>query len=225
MRMPTGTNHKEENDMLREGMTIREAAEMWVREFNAIPQGMIEKLMGLEPDNWHEVTAPAAGRRVYVFNLPDGCESQANFGEIVGYNEDEDTYTVEMDDGAVIVAEESNFEVETDDSLPMWGTMWSFGDSCDDHWMEDQGGVRIMSECGFRVFESDDFGYFFGIDGAGYSFYEAHWEPLYRARGLQWHDPKAEEERQMRNKGYHKGKLGSKECWMDSENKVIKEVG
>ena len=57
--------------MLRKGMTIREAAEEWVREFNAIPQDMIEKLRGLEPDRWHEVTAPAAGRPVYIYDLPD----------------------------------------------------------------------------------------------------------------------------------------------------------
>lgn len=210
--------------MLREGMTIREAAEMWVREFNAIPQDMIDKLMGLEPDNWHEVTKPTAGRRVYVFRHPEGCDSQENFGEIVGYNEDEDTYTVELDDGAMIEVEDGDFEVETDSSLPMWGTMWSFGDSCDDHWLEDKGGIRIMSDCGFRVYESDDYGYFFGIDGAGYSFYEEHWEPLYRARGLQWHDPKAEEERQMKLKGYHKGRLGAREYWMDTKNNAVKEV-
>ena len=37
------------------------------------------------------------------------------------------------------------------------------------------------------------FGYFFGIDGAGYSFYEEHWIPLYKARGLQWHKTEGEE--------------------------------
>ena len=34
--------------MRREGMTVREAAEEWVREFNAIPQSMIDKLMKLD---------------------------------------------------------------------------------------------------------------------------------------------------------------------------------
>lgn len=37
-----------------------------------------------------------------------------------------------------------------------------------------------MSQCGFRIFRSEEFGYFFGIDGAGYDFYEAHWIPLIR---------------------------------------------
>lgn len=45
-----------------------------------------------------------------------------------------------------------------------------------------------MADCGFRIYESDDFGgYIFGIDGAGYDFYDAHWIPLYKARGLRWH--------------------------------------
>ena len=45
-----------------------------------------------------------------------------------------------------------------------------------------------MIECGFVVCESIDYGYFFGIDGGGYDFYNAHWLPLYKARGLQWHE-------------------------------------
>lgn len=210
--------------MIRKGMTVREAAEMWVREFNAIDQGMIDKLMGLEPDAWHEVTKPAAGRGVFVFRLPVGCESTERSGEIVDYDEDEDAYTVRLDDDTEIRVDESEFEVSYDGSLPMWGTMWSFGDPCDNHWLEDMDGIRIMSECGFRVYESDEYGFFFGIDGAGYSFYEEHWIPLYRARGLEWHDPKAEKERQMQNKGYHRGKLGGKTVWLDNQNNVVEEA-
>ena len=78
--------------------------------------------------------------------------------------------------------------------LPMWGTLWQFGDSADDWWLEEGDGIRIMSECGFRIYEHEEFGYFFGIDGAGYDFYEAHWIPLYKARGLHWHDEEAMQE-------------------------------
>ena len=74
---------------------------------------------------------------------------------------------------------------DSEDVLPMWGTMWSFGD---DYWLEEQGGLRVMSQCGFRIYKSEEFGYFFGIDGVGYDFYEAHWMPLYEARGVKWHD-------------------------------------
>ena len=71
------------------------------------------------------------------------------------------------------------------DTLPMWGTMWSFGESIDEWWLEEN--LETMKECGFRIYESEDFGYVFGIDGAGYDFYESHWIPLYEARGLRWH--------------------------------------
>ena len=72
--------------------------------------------------------------------------------------------------------------------LPMWGTMWSFGDSADDYWLEEEDGLELMAECGFRIYEQEDFGYLFGIDGAGYSFMDEHWIPLYKARGLRWHE-------------------------------------
>ena len=73
-------------------------------------------------------------------------------------------------------------------ALPMWGTMWSFEDKADDYWLEEKGGLKLMSQCGFRIYRSEEFGYFFGLDGAGYDFYDAHWTPLYEARGMRWHD-------------------------------------
>ena len=72
----------------------------------------------------------------------------------------------------------------------MWGTMWSFDDNCDASWLENN--LQAMANCGFRIYESEDYGYIFGIDGAGYSFYDAHWIPLYKARGLKWHDNEEE---------------------------------
>ena len=75
----------------------------------------------------------------------------------------------------------------------MWGTMWSFGDSCDDWWLEEDNGIELMSQCGFRIYENEEFGYFFGIDGAGYDFYAEHWIQLYKARGLEWHETETEE--------------------------------
>lgn len=61
--------------MVREYNTINEAAHLWVGEFNAIQQGMIEKLMGMNPDDWTEITKPAAGDTVYVYDLPDEVDS------------------------------------------------------------------------------------------------------------------------------------------------------
>lgn len=180
--------------MARGYITINEAAHQWVSEFNAIPQGMIEKLMRADPEDWHEVTLPSGGDRVYVYNLPDEVDTLEHGGELQSYDEENDLWCVKLDDGTLVSVDEDDFDVEYDDGLPMWGTMWSFGDSADDWWLIEDCGIRLMSECGFRIFESEEFGYFFGIDGAGYDFYEAHWLPLYNKRGLQWHDAATDKE-------------------------------
>lgn len=206
--------------MLRQGLTIRQAAEEWVREFNAVPQGMIEKCIESDPDGWNEIEVPAAGNRVYVYDVPDGCSHD---GELMSCDEDSEAWTVALDSGEKIQTEADNFDVERAYTLPIWGTMWSFSDPCDVWWLEEQDGLRKMSECGFRIWESE-FGYWFGIDGAGYDFYEDHWVPLYKSRGMQWHDPAAEKEAEMLRRGYHKGRLGKDRVWLDQENKVVCEV-
>lgn len=79
---------------------------------------------------------------------------------------------------------------EFDDVFPMWGTMWTFGEPIDEEWLDGEylgSHLKEMAQCGFRIYESEDFGHVFGIDGAGYDFYEEHWIPLYDARGLKWH--------------------------------------
>lgn len=121
-------------------MTIREAAQSWVKEFNAIPQEVIVKLMNAG-DEIEEVTPM----------------TEEQLEEVEGF-------------------------------LPMWGTMWSFSEPMDDWWLEEKNGLEAMARCGFRIYRQEDYGYIFGIDGAGYDFYEDHWIPLYKERGIQWHD-------------------------------------
>ena len=164
--------------------TIREATAAWVREMNAISQGMILRLFQDDPDDWTEVTTPSKYDRVYVYENGD-------YGEITDI--EDDIYKIELDNGEVIECESDDFEINRDDYLPMWGTMWSFGDGCDDWWLEEKDGIKLMSECGFRIYKSEEFGYFFGIDGAGYDFYSEHWIPLYKARGLKWHKTEKED--------------------------------
>ncbi|MBR6713258.1 MAG: hypothetical protein IKI76_09735 [Selenomonadaceae bacterium] len=38
----------------------------------------------------------------------------------------------------------------------------------DDRWLREWGGLEIIFELGFRVYEHEDFDYFFEIDGASY---------------------------------------------------------
>lgn len=175
--------------MIQKGMTINGATQRWVAEFNSFPQDMISKLMDIDIDSWHEVTKPACGNRVTVITGDFIWED----GEIEAYDGETELYIISLDKGEQIQLDEDEFEVERDYGLPMWGTMWNFKDSCDVNWLEDEDGIRAMSECGFMIYEHDEWGYFFGINGAGYDFYEMHWIPLYKARKLQWHDPKTEE--------------------------------
>lgn len=172
--------------MAKRGTTILDAARQWVGQMNAISWDMFNKLMDHDIDSWREVTTPAYGDRVYVYEV----EGNKNTGEITGYDEETKLFHIELDDGAEVDVSAGDFEVDRYDTLPMWGTLWSFGDSADDYWLEELDGIELMSRCGFRIYEHEEYGYFFGIDGAGYDFYEAHWLPLYKQRGLRWHDPK-----------------------------------
>lgn len=160
--------------------SIYDAAHAFVSEMNAVPQSMIQTLMHSDVDSWSEVTAPSVGCRVFVY-------AEYADGEIIDTDEDGD-YIIRMDEGYTIDRTSDDFYVLRDELLPMWGTMWSFGDTLDDDWLEEDGGIQKMSDCGFRIYYHEEWGYFFGIDGAGYDFYEAHWLPLYKARGLRWHD-------------------------------------
>lgn len=179
--------------MIARGMTEKEAAYTWVQTFNAIPTSMIQKLMEVDPEGWMEQTYPAEGDRV-VFYLPPierkdrtiyrGAEQGGKIVSAV----DEERYIVRLDDGAEVFADEEDFADARYNRLPMWGAMWQFCDACDNDWIGTTDGLRTMSDCGFRIYEHDEWGWFFGIDGAGYDFFDEHWIPLYRKRGLRWHD-------------------------------------
>ena len=43
--------------MTIKGLTLREAAQEWVRGFNAISTQIIAKLWNAEPEDWQEVTS------------------------------------------------------------------------------------------------------------------------------------------------------------------------
>ena len=160
-------------------MTLFEASQHWVYGFNAIPTAMLARLMENNPDEWTEVTLPVIGDTVYVYDEDTNGTITAQV---------EDGYEILLENGTEITSTVDDFTLVQNDILPCWGTMWSFGESVDEYWLGNGAGLTALSECGFRVFYHEDFGYFFGIDGAGYDFYTEHWIPLYTARGLHWHN-------------------------------------
>lgn len=161
--------------------TIDDAVHAWVNEFSRFPTDMIAKLMSVdEGDEWREVTRCRVGDRISGYTIDDG--------EIIGISDD-GICTIRTDGGEIVTGDfNSDFDIERDDILPMWGWMWQFGDMLDDEWLEDEKNVQKMSQCGFRIYHHDEWGYFFGIDGAGFDFYAERWAPLYIARGLHWHE-------------------------------------
>ncbi len=169
--------------------TIREAAKMWVREdMTAIPLSVVEKLAEYSDYcDFSEITPVSTGCRAWSNDSQD-C------GEVVSIikKDDEEVIKIRLDDGKIVETSRDDLIREDYGSFPMWGTMWSFNDICDSEWLEDEENLKAIAECGFRIYESEDYGYVFGIDGAGYDFYEHHWIPLYKARGLMWHNASEE---------------------------------
>lgn len=164
--------------MLREKMAIRNATMEWVRGFNSIPQQLIIKAYGGDNiDDLIEITPITEGDMVW------SNEYQGEY-EIIKINQDEEMAIIKIDDEKKEV-DLYDITVERNDLLPMWGTMWTFGERIDEDWAREN--LQKMAKCGFRIYESDELGIFFGIDGAGYDFYESHWIPLYKARDLKWH--------------------------------------
>ena len=167
--------------------TIKEACQLWVeRDMNQVPMSVVEKLqMQSDYTDITEITPPFRGDCISIFS----GDYDGEHGEIVRHV-DGDEYTVQLDSDEYpdpVNVSSDEFDVERDDVLPMW----AFEDRCDINWLEDD--LQAVADCGFRIYESEDYEYLIGIDGAGYDFYEAHWIPLYKARGLHWHKENEED--------------------------------
>ncbi len=165
--------------MTNKKITIKEATQKWVGEFNAISQRLIEKAYG--GDNFEELqelTKVGVGDYVWNNDLQGEYEILSIDGERVILEDNGEKIEVNIDD---------IYNENRDGLLPMWGTMWTFETTLDSEWVLEN--LQTVSDLGFRIYEGcDDGEIYIGIDGAGYDFYEAHWIPLYKARGLQWHD-------------------------------------
>jgi hypothetical protein len=176
--------------------TIKDATIAWIETFNSIPMSVIEKVNEYDVthtgvDSIVEITPPSIGDHVCIYT----DEWAGEEGEIVGtkYDGEDDLYEIKRDnepDNPSIISKDC-FDVIDKDPFPMWGTMWALTDPTDIEWANGEylgPNLQEIADCGFRIYQSDDFGILLGIDGAGYDFYESHWIPLYKARGLHWHE-------------------------------------
>lgn len=128
--------------MMCAGMTRKEATEEWVLGFNKFPTDMIRRMMVEWPDEWVEVTYPQEGDRVYLYDTSD---RQNDLGEVIRCEKGDGTFIIELNDGETVSLEREWFEPDYEDVVPMWDTMWSFGNPIDDWWLEHKDGVRKLA--------------------------------------------------------------------------------
>lgn len=80
-----------------------------------------------------------------------------------------------------------DWEYKTSDYYPMWGTLFE----CNDSWLGDTilEHKNEVEDIGFIILDGfDELNVCLGVAGAGYSFHDAHWTPLYDLLGYKWHD-------------------------------------
>ena len=119
--------------------------------------------------------------------------SVGEYGKISDHFTDSDgneNYIIKLDNGKIITSVD-DIEVQYDEALPLYGCMWTFKDPFDIEWLENN--LQTMANCGFRIYESEDYDYVFGIDSIGCDYYEHYWIPLYDAMGLNEYDEKDDE--------------------------------
>jgi hypothetical protein len=160
--------------------TEAEAVRGWVAELNAIPQALIEKAYRGE-ERFEQVEFLAGGERVC-----EHCESSDLRPLTEAEKEEHGDDDEELWCSHCERTRPWRWQGSQDAWPAMWGTCWTFSDSSDERFARDNAGA--LAAIGFHVFETDELGVFIAIDGAGYDFYEAHWTPLYRLRGLHWHE-------------------------------------
>jgi len=140
--------------------TELEACKLWIdRDFNSIPQALVKKAF---EEDWENIEILAPTLEAWI----------KAYGE--DYEDEEE-------------AEDAFYESEERFPFPMWGWYFQPSDPLDADWFEEHA-EEVYLKCGVCVYCTDETGIMLGINGAGYNFYDSHWLPLYRLRGLKWHD-------------------------------------
>lgn len=164
-------------------MTIREATQEWLKEFNEIPNQVIiemaksdEQISCYDSDNFRLISSPAIQCGYCSANY-DGDKS---LKELQEENNVKCEYC-EDNTGDLWEIGYPEYAFPTG-----WGTLFSPKSSFDSEWMAKN--ADQISKLGIFVFDSDIYGIILGIDAGGFDFYDAYWIPLYKLRGLKWHD-------------------------------------
>lgn len=157
---------------------LNDAVHRWVEGWNAIPLALIEKAYR----DYDEMPDQLTGLQWTCDNCGWDYEDAHERAELER-DDDNELLCAHCKGSSRYVREHAGNTYGG--AWPAWGTMFTFENSLDEDWARHN--LEIMDQCGLVVYESEELGLFFGVDGGGFSFVDEIFTPLYKARGLQWH--------------------------------------
>ena len=168
--------------------TIREATEKWLQEFYQVPGKKKKKMAAADEmircydsDSFRLIASP----RLECGHCSATYDGDLNIVDVLkkaqGESQAVPCSCCTGNDGRYWLAGLPEY------AFPCgWGTLFAPRNGLDRDWILEN--KQDVAKLGFYVFESEDFGVLLGIDAGGFDFYEAFWMPLYKLRGLKWHD-------------------------------------
>lgn len=188
-----------------------DAVNEWIKEFNVVPTMLVENisLFGNEPIFITEDTLAKIGDEVsFLMEFKDGdnkVREDILTGIVTDVDYENNTFDVEVEefvgDKELVVQEyivpwrliEENFNLQNEDTFPLWNKMYMFDSESDSNWIEDEINRVKMAQLGFRIYFCDILGYVFGFDidesaDESIDLVKEYWEPLYEIRGLNWYE-------------------------------------
>lgn len=159
--------------------TKRRRVEDFISRLNEFDADMIAVLINADPRRWLEITTPLIGSRVTYYGERHNQEPRTGRVSMIEPAPADDCdggmyCIVEFDDGCSLKTSDVNLDVVFDTNFPKCDKLYQFKDGVPDY--------RLLSNLGFRVFEHQEFGIFFGFDDDDDEMtMEDYWEPLYDA--------------------------------------------
>ena len=167
----------------------------WIEQFNNIPQQILSDLIESGAKDYYEVYTPLYHVTCKMLNDCGNCKhaddiTPTQYTEL--YEDDEQMY---IDCGEsyqphyldkVLAQCEMGEEQTHEDEIPMWGTLVQ-PPYMDQDWFKSNA-QEIYEKVGLLVYENEYYTIMIGANSAGHDFYQSYWVPLYKLRGLKWHE-------------------------------------
>ena len=169
-----------------------EQAKKWADQFTNVPQQLLTDLIEAKGTYWEDLCQPLYRVSCKMLDNDGECSfiqdiSKKDIEGLYDNNKEE----IFEDCGESNTNDEESFascdpSYEREDNIPMWGTLFQppYGDR---DWFRDMA-QTIYEETGVLVYENEHYDILLGINSCGHCFYQSYWIPLYKLRGLKWHE-------------------------------------